>query len=460
MTKLSLFSADPILDRARGSMLVSRSPRASYVLARLIGVALALIIAALIFAPWQQSVPARGRVIAYAPLERQQTIEAPIEGLISEWYVQEGDRVRAGEVIAELSDNDPEILARIQRERNAALASKTAAEGSVEVAKSKISALEIAREAKQTSAGLRVDMSRNRLDGAQQKVDAAKIAKRTAKLNLDRQKALYEEGLASQRTLELAEMQAETKRADLEQAEASLKAAKREVSALTADREHVGADNDAKIEGARDSLRKAEANLAKAEAELQKIDVRLARQQRMSVLAPRSGTILRILAKQGGQMLKPGDSVAAFVPDITSNAVELWADGKDGPLITPGRKVRLQFQGWPAVQFVGWPSAAVGTFGGVVEFVDATADAHGRFRVVVSPDPDDDPWPDSQWLRQGVHANGWVLLDQVSLGFELWRQFNGFPPVVDPIGDSYGGGKGDKGGGAKLGKVLNKAASK
>ncbi|MCA9698896.1 MAG: transporter, partial [Myxococcales bacterium] len=123
-------------------------------------------------------------------------------------------------------------------------------------------------------------------------------------------------------------------------------------------------------------------------------------------------------------------------------------EGKDGPLVTAGRKVRLQFQGWPAVQFVGWPSAAVGTFGGEVVFVDASADEYGRFRVVVLPDPEDEPWPDSQWLRQGVRTNGWVLLDQVSLGFELWRQFNGFPPAVEPAGE-YGSAQGKAKGPAK-----------
>jgi hypothetical protein len=29
-----------------------------------------------------------------------------------------------------------------------------------------------------------------------------------------------------------------------------------------------------------------------------------------------------------------------------------------------------------------------------------------------------------------VRAKGFVLLDQVSLGFELWRQANGFPPTL------------------------------
>mgnify|MGYP000552794339 CR=1 FL=1 len=39
-------------------------------------------------------------------------------------------------------------------------------------------------------------------------------------------------------------------------------------------------------------------------------------------------------------------------------------------------------------------------------------------------------WPENRWLRQGVRANGWVLLQRVPLWFEIWRQLNGFPPVV------------------------------
>jgi hypothetical protein len=108
---------------------------------------------------------------------------------------------------------------------------------------------------------------------------------------------------------------------------------------------------------------------------------------------------------------------------------ELQIDGNDLPLVRPGDKVRLQFEGWPAAQFVGWPSVAVGTFGGRVYLVDPTADDKGRFRILVEPDPDDHDWPDQQFLRQGVRAQGWVLLERVSVGWELWRQLNGFPPV-------------------------------
>ena len=101
----------------------------------------------------------------------------------------------------------------------------------------------------------------------------------------------------------------------------------------------------------------------------------------------------------------------------------------DGSMV-PGSRVRLQFEGWPAVQFVGWPSVAVGTFGGEVIAIDAADDGKGRFRIVISPDAADQPWPGARWLRQGVRAKAWVLLRQVPLWQELWRQLNGFPPVV------------------------------
>ena len=92
--------------------------------------------------------------------------------------------------------------------------------------------------------------------------------------------------------------------------------------------------------------------------------------------------------------------------------------------------MRLQFEGWPALQFSGWPSIAVGTFGGRVPLVDPTDNGKGKFRVLVEPDPDEQQWPSHRFLRQGVRANGWVLLNVVPIGYELWRQFNGFPPVI------------------------------
>ncbi|MGC4006291.1 MAG: hypothetical protein QM811_25495 [Pirellulales bacterium] len=169
-----------------------------------------------------------------------------------------------------------------------------------------------------------------------------------------------------------------------------------------------------------------------------------------------------MLVNPGAESVKEGTPLLEFVPHTDDFAVELFLDGNDVPLVQaqeidpldgaalPGDKVRLQFEGWPAVQFVGWPSVAVGTFGGVVKIVDAVPAKGGKFRILVVPDPADQAWPASRYLRQGNQANGWVLLRTVPLGQELWRRLNGFPPVIadaEPGKTSDSGGK--DGGGEK-----------
>lgn len=411
-------------------------------LARRLALLLAALLLAALLAPWQQSVTGHGRVIARAALERPQHLEAPIEGRVTQWFIHEGARVAAGDPIARLADNDPELLGRLERERDAVFARVEAHRLMITLSEQRIASLTLAQSSAVDAARARADMASDRELAAQQALDAAQADLTAASLNLERTRGLASEGLASQRSRELAELAEQTARAALGRAEASLSAARREVKALRADKARAEADTRAAIEAAEVALQTARAELTKSEQELARTEVRLARQGAMTIEAPRAGTVLRLLVGQGAELVKAGDPIAAFVPDTDDRAIELWIDGLDAPLVTPGRHVRLQFEGWPAVQFVGWPSAAVGTFGGVVSFVDATDDGHGRFRVVVLPDsegPAEDHWPDPRYLRQGVRASGWILLDEVSLGYELWRQFNGFPPVVRPeVADEKG----------------------
>lgn len=411
------------------------------VLARLLWGALVFLVLALCFTPWQQSVRGTGRVIAFAPLDRAQTIEAPIDGRVRAWHVQEGDHVAAGQPLLDLGDNDPDILQRIARERDAVQAQIDAADLAHAIAEAKLSALESARAAAVLHADLAQRIAGDQREAAERGLDAARAAQATSQSNLERQRRLHGRGLASTRALELAELEYETNQAALARARAAVAAATRQVQANRAGRQQTQADADAKLEDARAAIQKAAADRAKAQAELAKLDVRLARQETMGVTAPRAGTVFRVVAKEGGEMVKAGDPLVVLVPDTDARAVELWVDGNDVPLLTPGRHVRVQFEGWPAVQFVGWPSVAVGTFPGTVAFVDATDDGQGHFRVVVVPEDIAD-WPEPRYLRQGVRANGWVLLNRVSLGYELWRQFNGFPPALRSPGEGEPGGSG------------------
>lgn len=170
------------------------------------------------------------------------------------------------------------------------------------------------------------------------------------------------------------------------------------------------------------------ASEAKALAELNQAEVKLSRQSTQILRAPRDGIIVRIIAGDIATTVKEGQHVATFVPSGVDPVAEIFVTGLDAPLIQPGRKVRLQFEGWPSVQFSGWPSVAIGTFGGIVKVVDPAVSPNGRFRVLVVQDPQDQPWPDSRFLRFGAQVKGWVLLDTVRLGYEMWRQLNNFPP--------------------------------
>ena len=44
------------------------------------------------------------------------------------------------------------------------------------------------------------------------------------------------------------------------------------------------------------------------------------------------------------------------------------------------------------------------------------------------PDQEDVDWPSQ--LRVGSGTKGWVMLDNVKVWFEIWRQLNGFPPSL------------------------------
>jgi hypothetical protein len=90
-------------------------------------------------------------------------------------------------------------------------------------------------------------------------------------------------------------------------------------------------------------------------------------------------------------------------------------------------KVRLIFDGWPALVFSGWPGISTGTYGGKVVAIDNFVSANGKYRVLVAPDTEEGTWPTA--LRVGGAVQGVALLKDVAIGYEIWRRLNGFPPV-------------------------------
>ncbi|MGV3667458.1 MAG: HlyD family secretion protein [Leptospira bouyouniensis] len=405
----------------------------------------------LLYVPWQQTTMGFGRVVAYAPLDRQQVIESPISGRVVKWHVHEGTRVKKGDPIIDISDNDPNFISRIREEKNALLQRLEAARSREDNIRSRILSLRSSMGSAVNAADSRRMMAKDRVRASEQAVDAAKAALKTANLNLDRQKQLWEKGLTSKRTLELAELDHTNAETGLDRAKAAYDAAVKEERALNSDTGRVQQDAEASINDAKASLASAQSEVARVLEDLPKLEARLSRQENQEIFAPRDGIIMRILVNPDTQQVKEGDGVAILVPDAEDKAVELFISGNDIPLVGEGRKVRLQFQGYPVLQISGWPETAVGTFGGVVKLVDITDNGSGNFRVLVIPDRDDRQWPSSRYLRQGVRAKGWIFLNRVSVGYELWRRFNDFPPNL-PMDDPEMKSLLDENGGGDQGK--------
>lgn len=382
--------------------------------------------------PWQQSVSGTGAVVAYSPTEREQHLHAPIPGRITQWHVVEGSRVKKGDPIVEIVDVDAGYVDRLQARRRAHLDRVGAADKRAQAYIEKAEAFEKARQLKVKALHLQVRRAEHALAAARQELTAAEATAETAGLHLDRHHQLVAKGLASRRDFELSQLGVAKAQAEINSRSAKVAGAEANLIALKAEVLRADAEGGAKVASARADAQKATAEAAYAEGDVTLVDVDLARQASSVVRAPVDGIILRIDGNEGGGIIKVAESLAVLVPDTQSRAVELYVDGNDAPLVRKGRRVRLQFEGWPAVQFVGWPSVAVGTFGGRVSFVDpASLDGRGRIRVLVVPDPDDAPWPGAAVLRQKVRAKGWILLDEVRVGWELWRRVNGFPPTVE-----------------------------
>jgi multidrug efflux pump subunit AcrA (membrane-fusion protein) len=389
------------------------------------------------FIPWTQTITATGKLSAYSPYERPQDIESQITGRFKSWHVLEGVRVKKGDMILELDDYDPnfmspELLSLLEQRRTALEQTRKAALERADELTKRIAEMNNLVKTAVPSAEARVLEAGNKVRAADQRVIAAKITLDTAELNVSRNKQLAEQGLVSQRELELSIQAAIASKAELKAAEATLKEAEQAMRALSFGRDQVSAEMLQRLMEAEAARANALADAARATDQVADASLRLsnATQRRIAsrILAPIDGTVVRMAEVGPGETVRQGDKLVRISPLSADKAVELVADGLDAPILNTGRKVRLLFYGIPAIPLPAWPELMAGTFGGVIKVVDQVDDGKGNYRFWVVPDPEDRPWPEQAHVRQGTKVMGWVILNRVPLWYEIWRRFNLFPP--------------------------------
>jgi multidrug resistance efflux pump len=384
------------------------TPLAGKILAKwLAGIFMLFLI--VLFLPWQQNIHGSGKVTALSPANRPQTIETTIAGRIQVWKIKEGQFVQKADTIAILTEVkekyfDPQMLFRLRQVITAKEQSLLSKNQKSKALQRQIQALE--------------DGMRTKTNQAKAKLEAEEVRFKNFKNQYERNKKLFEAGNIPLTKFQDIEYKYQGSEADYVNAEIEI--------------ERVQAEYLDKINKAESDLNNTlseqfdtQAEIAKMRNELSNMEIR---SQQYFILAPQAGTVVKATQAGIGETIKEGDALCTIMPQSTDVAVEMHVKAMDVPLISKGRKVRVEFDGFPALQFSGWPSISVGTFGGTVEVIDYVNTKPGEFRILVIPDKNDLAWP--KQIRVGSGIKGWVMLDNVKVWFELWRQLNGFPPSL------------------------------
>ena len=433
-----------------------RLVQSSLVARRLANALLFLLLAAIvamILLPWQQSAKGTGRVTAYVPQERQQTVMSPVKGIVERVAdgLVEGSQVKRGDFILEIGPAAANMNEQLAAQLGDLEEKLRTAKAKADAYTQQMSDYAEARDFAVSAADEMIKASQAKVRAKQDLIAAYESKEWQARTNYQRQDRLMQQGIKSRKEVEKMKKDWDVAKAEAESALQEVATAEKELQAKMQEREEKLKTAQTKVDYARAMKEDALGLQATVQKDIRMLKIKQAEMKRMIVSAPRDGTIFRMPLFERGMTIKEGSELFTIVPETKDLAVELWLAGNDVPLVRPGDHVRLQFEGWPAVQFAGWPSVAVGTFGGSVVAIDESDNGKGRFRIQIRPDGSTE-WPSHRFLRQGVRANGWVMLQRVPLGYELWRQLNGFPPVVAEDEPDKKAGKDEKGKKPKLPK--------
>ncbi|PQB03458.1 HlyD family secretion protein [Aureitalea marina] len=388
-----------------------------------------------LFLPWTQNITGSGFLTTLKPNQRPQTIQSPIPGRIEMWYVQEGDYVQKGDTILHISEVkneyfDPRLVERTGLQIDAKEMAVTSYEEKVKSLDNQIDALKRERT-------LKLQQARNKLLQAELKVESDSIDLEAAKTNLsiaekqyERTQVLQEEGLKSVVDVEQKKLKLQETQAKLISQENKYLATQNEVINAQVEIDRTNASYIDKISKAESDKFTAQSSQFNAEVEVTKLENQYAnysmRTDLYYIRAPQNGFINKALKAGIGETIKEGEQLVGIMPANAELAIETFVDPIDIPLVHLEEKIRIQFDGWPAIVFSGWPNVSYGTYGGKVVAIETFISDNGKYRVLIAPDPDDHPWPKE--LRVGSGAKTIALLDDVPIWFEAWRQLNGFPP--------------------------------
>ncbi len=389
----------------------------------------------ILFLPWTQNITANGLVTTLTPDQRPQTIQSPIPGRIEKWYVREGDKVKKGDTLLFISEIkneyfDPDLVERTEQQIEAKSSSVASYTEKVKALNNQIGALSKERQLKLEQAKNKVIQSTYKVTSDSIDLEAVKINLNIAERQFGAIEKLYEEGIKSLTDFETKKAKLQETRAKLISQENKLLGSKNQVINAKIELNKIGAEYAEKIAKAQSNKFTAQSSGFDAEAQVTKLENNFTnysmRNDMYYIKAPQDGYISKAIKGGIGETFKAGEQIVGIMPSIYDVAIETYVNPIDLPLVHLGEEFRVQFDGWPAIVFSGWPNVSYGTYGAKVVAIERFISPNGKFRILLSPDQNDHTWPEA--IRVGSGAKTIGLLEDVPIGFELWRKLNGFPP--------------------------------
>lgn len=387
----------------------------------------------ILFLPWTQNIDLDGEVSVLNPENKPQNITSRIAGRIEKWYINDGDLVHKNDTIAFISEIKEDYVDPLLVERSESqVKSKEVAMESYE---GKLKAIDQQIDALNASLRLKTEQIRNKLIQVKAKLNSDSIEAVAAKNNyhiseeqFKRYEELLNKGVISKtdfenRKLKLQEALAKSISAENKIVNTKNELLNTELELTTTQQEYT--EKLMKTESDKYStlslFYEAEGSLTKLQNQVSNYSLR---RSYYYVLAPQEGYINNIMVKGVGEIIKEGGILCNIVPLQTEQAVELYVDPVNLPLIQKGLVVQLMFDGWPTFVFSGWPGISYGTFSAEIAAFDKSISPNGKFRVLAVNKGE--KWPEAIQIGGGVQ--GFALLKDVPLIYELWRKANGFPP--------------------------------
>lgn len=387
------------------------------------------------FLPWTQNVQSKGYVTTLYPEQRPQTINSIIAGKLEKWYIKEGDFVKKGDTILFISEIksdyfDPNLINRMSEQIDNKAKSIESYDG-------KLNAMQRQLETFKKLRDLKLEQAKNKLRQAKLKVKAdsvdfiaSEIQFNIAEKQFKRTNELYKQGLKSMKELEGANLKVQESMAKSISLENKLLVSRNEVVNALIDLSNIRneyLEKTTKVESDQFSVQSEQLDAASSKVKLQnQLSNYQIRQGYYFITAPVDGFLTKLIRSGAGETIKEGEELVTIMPARYDLAVEFYIDPIDYPLIKKGEKIRLVFDGWPAIFFRGWPNTSFGTYGGVIFAIDNFTSPNGKYRVMAIPDKNDKKWPEG--IRVGGGARSFALLNDVPIWYELWRNMNGFPP--------------------------------